>query len=125
MVDRLGAGLAWLDRQRERFMTRAVTYLRGAQAVTVRATIGRTVFRLDTAYGGAERIASRDYLIRAAHLAAFGEPQRGDRVIETAGGLRHIHEILAPGQEPAWTWTDPDRRTYRIHAKHLTSEPIP
>jgi len=122
--DLLGAGFAWLDQQRERFLTRSVTYSRGSQAVTVPATIGHTVFRLDTGPGVTERIEARDYLIAAAHLAGFGLPRRGDQVIEEAAGQRHTYEVLAPGREPHWRWSDPNRRCYRIHTKHLTTEDL-
>lgn len=125
MADLLGAGLDWLDQQRERFLTRPVRYRRGAQEVAVPATVGRTVFRLDTGPGVTERIEARDYLITAAHLAAFGLPSRGDQVTEEAGGQRHTYEVLAPGREPHWRWSDPNRRCYRIHTKHLTTETIP
>lgn len=124
MADLLGAGLDWLEQQRERFLTRPVIYRRGAQEVTVPATVGRTVFRLDTGPGVTERIETRDYLIAATHLVGFGLPLRGDRVIEEAGGQRHTYEVLAPGREPHWRWSDPNRRTYRIHTKHLTTEDL-
>ncbi len=113
MADLLGAGLDWLDRQRERLLTRPVRYRRGAQEVAVPATVGRTVFRLDTGPGVTERIEARDYLIAATHLAGFGLPLRGQR---------HLYEVLAPGREPHWRWSDPNRRCYRIHTKHLTTE---
>jgi hypothetical protein len=122
MPDLLDAGLAWLDRQRERFLTRPVLYRRGVQEATVPATIGRTVFRLDLGPGVVERIEARDYLIGAGHLAAFGQPRPGDRIVEDQGGQRHTAEVMAPGGEPPWRWSDPDRRIYRIHTKHLTTE---
>jgi hypothetical protein len=131
VADLLGAGLDWLEQQRERFLTRPVRYRRPAsggataQEVAVPATVGRTVFRLDTGLGVTERIEARDYLIAATHLVGFGLPLRGDRVIEEAGGQRHLYEVLAPGREPHWRWSDPNRRTFRIHTKHLTSETNP
>jgi hypothetical protein len=125
VADLLSAGLDWLEQQRERFLTRPVRYRRGAQEVAVPATVGRTVFRLDTGPGVTERIEARDYLIAATHLASFGLPLRGDRVIEEGGGQRHLYEVLAPGREPHWRWSDPNRRTFRIHTKHLSSEAIP
>jgi hypothetical protein len=129
MADLLGRGLAWLDRQRERHLTRPVVYRRlgtgGAvlQEATVSATIGRTIFQLASGMGAVERIEARDYLVGAVHLAGLGPPQRGDLVIEDAVGQRHTYEVLAPGREPHWRWTDPDRRCYRIHTKHLHTEP--
>lgn len=124
MADLLDSGLAWLDGQRERFLTRPVRYRRGSQEVGVPATIGRTVFRLDVGMGVTERIEARDYLIGAGHLVPFDGPKAGDRIIEERDGQRHTAEVMAPGGEPAWRWSDPDRRTYRIHTKHLTTEPL-
>lgn len=131
MSDLLDRGLAWLDRQRERFLTRQVSYRRlGAggtvvQEVAAWATVGRTIFRLELGMGAVERVEARDYLIGAAHLAGIGPPQRGDRIIEGDGSARHTYEVLAPGREPPWRWADADRRCYRIHTKHLSSEAIP
>jgi hypothetical protein len=125
MSDLLGAGAAWLERQRQRFLAKPVRYRRGAQEVVVGATVGRTVFRLDTGLGITERIEARDYLIAAADLADLGPPQRGDRIIEDLDAARHTAEVLAPGGEPPWRWSDPLRRVYRIHTKHLATEPLP
>lgn len=124
-MDLLHSSLAWLDQQRERFLTRPVRYRRGSAELQVPATIGRTIFRLEMGIGAIERIEARDYLIAAQHLAGLGVPQRGDRVVEEAEGQRYTYEVLAPGREPHWRWSEPDRRTYRIHTKHLTSEALP
>jgi hypothetical protein len=121
-MDLLRDGLAWLDRQRERFLARPIRYRRGALEAVLLATIGRTVFRLDVGRGVAERIEARDYLISAASFAGFGLPERGDRISEDADGQRHTHEVLAPGGEPPWRWSDPHRRCLRIHTKYLASE---
>ena len=125
MTDLLGSGLAWLERQRAQFLAKPVTYRRGPQGLVVLATVGKTTFEVLSAAGVLERVESRDYLIAAADLAALGQPQRGDRVIEDAGGTRHTAEVLAPGREPHWRWSDVNRTCYRIHTKHLQTETIP
>jgi hypothetical protein len=125
VIDLLGTGSIWLERQRARFLTRPVRYRRGAQEVLVGATVGRTTFRLDTGLGVVERIEARDYLIAAEDLADLGPPQRGDRITEDTDTARHTAEVLAPGGEPPWRWSDPNRLTYRIHTKHLVTERIP
>ena len=125
MTDLLGTGLAWLERQRATFLAKPVTYRRGSQGLAVQATVGKTTFEVLSAGGVLERIESRDYLIAAADLAAFGLPQRGDRVIEDSGGGRHTAEVLAPGREPHWRWSDVNRTCYRIHTKHLQTETSP
>lgn len=121
-MDLLRDGLDWLDRQRDRFLTRNVRYRRGSLVALLRATVGRTVFRLDVGMGATERIEARDYLISARSFAGFGLPERGDRISEDADGMRHTYEVLAPGGEPPWRWSDPHQRCLRIHTKHLTSE---
>jgi hypothetical protein len=124
-VDLLRDGLDWLDRQRERFLARTIRYRRGAREVELLATIGRTVFRLDVGMGVTQRIEARDYLISAARFAdlgSFRNPERGDRISEDEDGKRHTYEVLAPGGEPPWRWSDPHRRGLRIHTKYLTTE---
>jgi hypothetical protein len=136
-TDVLGQGFAWLEQQRIRFLTRPVLYRRlssggPALEVSAAATVGTTVFRLDIGPGITERIEARDYLIAAADLAllpGFSQPQRGDRVIEDGGPLavatvRYHYEVIAPGREPVWRWSDPNRRCYRIHTKLVLTEPL-
>jgi hypothetical protein len=131
MANLLGVGLAWLEAQRERHLTIAVIYRRPAgagnpaQELTVPATVGSTTFEVVSAGGVLERIESRDYLIAAAALGALGAPQRGDQIRETTGGACHTAEVLAPGREPHWRWSDVNRTCYRIHTKHLQSEISP
>ncbi|MBA3936827.1 MAG: hypothetical protein H0X38_05145 [Planctomycetes bacterium] len=101
----------------------------------VPATVGGTIFRVDLGMGLIERIEARDYLIAADALGPFGLPLRGDRISEDLLGLgqgpgqsaviRHTAEVLAPGREPHWRWVDATRLAYRIHTKHLSTEPIP
>mgnify|MGYP000511424066 CR=1 FL=1 len=65
------------------------------------------------------------YLIAAADLVLSGVqtlPQRGDRVVETAGDQQLTHEVIAPGQEPCWRYSDPYRTTLRIHSKLIATE---
>lgn len=124
-MDLLEQGSAWLEAQRTRFATRPVTYRRGVNLVEVLATVGRTEFQIDNGYGLVERIESRDYLIATADLVLGGTPvlpERGDQVRETVGGQAFVYEVLAPGKEPAWRYSDPYRRTLRIHTKHVATE---
>jgi len=46
--DLLEGASAWLDAQRLKFMSRTVSYCRGNDSVDVRATIGKTVFEVDS-----------------------------------------------------------------------------
>lgn len=129
MVDLLGAGARWLERQRIAYLTRSVVYRRQISGTTVviplLATVGKTTFEVVSAGGVVERVESRDYLISLTALGPLGIPLRGDRIIEDIGSTRHTAEVSAPGREAHWRWSDPNRLCYRIHTKHLTTEVIP
>ena len=54
-------------------------------------------------------------------------PKAGDRIKEASGEGRgstsYIYEVLAPETEPAYRFSDPYRRTLRIHTKQVGTEP--
>lgn len=125
MTDLLNQGLSWLEDQRHQHLTRMVTYQRASNQVEVQATIGRTVFEQDDHAGGLTRIESRDFLIRAADLILAAEttlPQPGDRIIESDAIATYTYEVMAPGTEPPWRYSDVNRLTLRIHTKHVATE---
>ena len=125
MADILEGASAWLDAQRLKFMSRVVGYHRGSDSVEVRAAIGKTTFEVDSGYAVLERIESRDYLVPAADLVLDGEttlPARGDRIKETDGAIVFVYEVMAPGSEPHFTFSDPYRKTLRIHTKFIGTE---
>jgi hypothetical protein len=126
--DLLDQSSSWLEDQRQKFMTRPVIYQRGTYTVEVPATIGRTVFDLDDGAGAILRIEARDYLIRAAHLvlnAVTELPKRGDQIHEMQDGVIFIYEVMGPGDEPHFRYSDPYRRTLRIHTKQVDMEVTP
>lgn len=112
MPDLLKQGSDWLESQRHAHLAHEVVYTRGAQAVTLLATVGRTQFDLADDTGVLQRIESRDFLVRASDLT-LGEPLAGDRITDGA-----VYEVMAPGGgEAPWRYSDPYRRTLRIHTK--------
>jgi hypothetical protein len=123
MQDLLHDGQAWLADQLHEHVATEVVYRRGAEEVAVRATIGRTLLKLDDGMGGVRmEWTDRDYLIRAEDLALGGSPappQRGDQIREVVGTETLVYEVLAPGNEPPWRWADPHRQMYRIHTKQI------
>jgi hypothetical protein len=125
MQDLLDQSSAWLEDQRERFISRTVLYQRGADTVEVTASIGRTLFEVDNGQGAAIGTRSRDYLIRAVHLVLAGQqvlPRAGDLIHEMQDGVVFIHQVMAPGDvvdEPVWRYSDPYRRTLRVHTKQV------
>lgn len=118
----------WLEDMRDRHATVEVEYVRDAEKVAVQATIGRTVFEVDNGRGVLEKIESRDFLILTGELILGGNPvlpERGDRVRETKDGTVHVYEVMAPGKEPHYRYSDPYRKTLRIHTKHVDTEAAP
>ena len=87
------------------------------------ATFGRTLLKLDNGYGGVRmEWTDRDFLISAADLMLAGTavlPERGDRISETQGTKTLVYEVMAPGGEPPWRWSDPHRKVLRIHTKQV------
>ncbi len=115
----------WLEDQRTEHASRAVTYERGVDTVDVSASIGRTIFDVDNGFGVVERIESRDFLLLTDDLSLGGGrtlPERGDRVKEVQGDSTLVYEVMAPGKEPHWRYSDPYRKTLRIHTKHIATE---
>jgi len=126
VADLLENASAWLDGMRKAHLSRTVVYQRGDESVEVLATVGRTVFETADAYGVVEHSESRDFLILAADLMLDGQavlPQRGDRIRETQDGRTYVLEVMAPGKEPEWRWSDGYRQTLRIHTKQVATEP--
>lgn len=125
MTDLLEKGSTWLEDQRTRHLTRLVTYQRGANSVDVKATIGRTIFEQADDFGVIQKTESRDFLVLAADLVLNGErvlPKAGDRVREVQGDQVFIYEVMAPGMEPPFRYSDAYRQTLRIHTKHVATE---
>ena len=122
MGDLLAKGSEMLDRMRRTHLSRTVVYRRGADSVEIEATVGSTAFDRTDEYGVVHRIESRDYLAAAADLVLGGEavtPKAGDRITETGEARVHEYEVMAPGDGPAWRYSDPQRRTLRIHTKFV------
>ncbi|NLX60657.1 MAG: hypothetical protein GXY74_16400 [Phycisphaerae bacterium] len=122
MADLLEQSSAWLDGQRKKFLAKTVTYCRGQAEVSCPATVGRTTFEVEDSTGVVERFESRDFIITAADLVLDGVvalPERGDRIRETVGEATLVYEVVSPGQEPCWRWSDPYRLALRIHTKQV------
>ena len=126
MPDMLHFGMDWLVEQLKEHVSRPVVYRRGTEEVVVQATIGRTLFRLDDGYGGVRmEWTDRDFLLSADDLVLNGNPtlpERGDIIRETQDGKTYVYEVLAPGGEPPWRWSDVYRKVLRIHSKLVRVE---
>jgi hypothetical protein len=125
MADMLREASAWLEDKRHEHLTSPVTYVRGEASVELQATIGRTIFEQRDDYGVIEKTESRDFLIRTEDLVLEGAntlPERGDQLRATDGAKVYVYEVLAPGKEPHFRYSDPYRRTLRIHTKQVDVE---
>ena len=127
-MDLLRRGLEWLERERAKHASQKVRYRRGAEEAEVRATIGKTLFEIQNDYGVAERTETRDFLVLARELVLGGAvttPRRGDQVRELQGSQVFIYEVMAPGKEPEWRYSDLYRHTLRIHTRQVGVEDAP
>jgi len=122
MPDLLEQSQEWLTSMNRIYRSRQVIYARGAQEKEVPALVGKTVFKVDKGYGLFERVEARDYLVEVVDLAEFGEPERGDGVKDTLNGKVEIFEVMAPGGEPHFRYSDPYRKVFRVHTKHVGTE---
>ena len=131
MLDLLERGSSWLEDMRTRFAARKVIYQRGlvgsGPSAEVRATIGQTSFDVDNGTGALIRVESRDYLILTVDLVLAGQPELpkpGDTIRETLAGDVLTYEVMspAPSAEPHFRYSDPWRKTLRIHTKLVKSE---
>ncbi|MEL6499736.1 MAG: hypothetical protein AAFZ67_11580 [Planctomycetota bacterium] len=122
MADLLTRGSELIDRTRRACLSRTAIYRRDDDGVDVTATVGSTAFERADEYGVVHRIESRDFLIAAADLVLGGTtvlPKPGDRITEAGSTSLHEYEVMAPGGEPAWRYSDPQRLTLRIHTKFV------
>ena len=122
MPDLLEQSQEWLTSMNRIFRSRQVIYARGEQSEEVPALVGKTVFKVDKGYGLFERVEARDFLIEVSDLEEFGEPERGDRIKDTLNGRVELFEVMAPGGEGHFRYSDPYRKSFRIHTKHIGTE---
>jgi hypothetical protein len=122
MVDLLEQGASWLCDQRMQFASQSIVYGRGAMAVVLDATLGVTNVEFEEVAGVVEQFTSRDFIVKASDLVLGGaavEPQRGDRIEITLGGVLCVFEVLVPTGMECWKWSDPYRKAMRIHTKQV------
>lgn len=128
MPDLLQQGSDFLEHQRHTHLSRPVTYARGGDSAELNATVGRTVFEQADEFGIVQRTESRDYLLRAQDLMLMGvvtEPRIGDRVSESVDSTTWSYEVMAIGGEPHFRFSDPERRTLRVHTRLVGKEATP
>lgn len=121
MTNALANGSAWLGDVLKTNASRAVTYSRGGETITIaEAIIGNTRAEVTANDGMTLQSKVRDYLIAVEDLY-FGsspvEPVEGDEIREPDGTNTFVFTVMPLGSEPAWHYSDPFRQRYRIHTK--------
>lgn len=120
MADLLAKGSAFLASKLGIFAAHSVAYARkGAAAITIQATVGRTTHRIDQD-GVRLRIETRDFLCAPSDLGSLGKPVEGDTITEVINGVSTTYEVMAPGGEPCWRWSSTNHDRYRIHTTRIS-----
>jgi hypothetical protein len=131
MSDLLKTGTQWLADQLITFVSGPVEYWRGeSQPYPLRATTGRTLFKVQEE--GVQKVVwtDKDFLFRADDLALIGinEPQQGDRIREvvTLGNrtVERFYLVAAPGGEQPCRNADGRDVIIRVHTKLLSEEQV-
>jgi len=93
---------------------------RGNETISVPATVGGTMFRIDTDERTNVVVFSVDFLI-PANVYRFGGalvlPEERDLATRRVAGRRETYELLKFGDEPCWRWADPAHTEFRCHTK--------
>ena len=116
MADMLSAGAAWLADQFAASASLTVAYKRGANSSQFVATIGKSMFESSGQNGVTEQWESRDYIVKTADLP-YGEPLRGDLIVEDIGGVSVFYEVAAPRGVPLFHYGDAFQHLVRVHTK--------
>ena len=115
----LEAAAKWLRDQTLEHLSVEVSYCpKDGNSKTIRAVIGTTLFQTETDYGVATTTEARDFIVSTEELP--DDPRRGDVIIWHATR----YEVLAPGSEPCWRWSDGFHLVRRIHTKEIGREEV-
>jgi len=121
MADMLSAGAAWLADQFAASASLTVAYKRGVNSSQFVATIGKSMFESSGQNGVTEQWESRDYIVKTADLP-YGEPLRGDLIIEDIGGVSVFYEVTAPRGVPLFHYGDAFQQLVRVHTKRTDKD---
>jgi hypothetical protein len=122
MSDLIQRGQEWLSSKLTQHASREIVYRRGELGVSLKATIGRSLYDQDDGEGIVTRSQVRDFLIDTFSLldSLIGSlPRRGDTIVEIDGDTTFIFEVMALGGDPPWRYSDPFRLKLRIHTKQV------
>lgn len=108
----------------EESASRSVTYLRGADSVSINATPNSTEYKVDDEEGFSLRLPAWEWTITAADLVLAGSlvtPVRGDIIRETVAGSNVDYEVAALSDDiPEWKYQDTSRVLLLVRTKRVT-----
>lgn len=104
-------------------MRRWVTYKRGDDFCRFQVTFSRSSLQVDDQEGGVRVVRTDGDILFHSSLLVLGTaptaPQRGDRVEVDFGAETVAFEVLAPGSEDVYRYTDAGQTRYRVHLKKV------
>lgn len=112
--DLIGSGSAWLAGQLAANAGVVCAYTRGGNTSTFTATIGRSEFQSANQNGTVESWESRDFIVTTTALP-FGQPLRGDIIVQDLNGAPTFFEVSAPSGLPVFHYADAAQTMVRIH----------
>lgn len=118
MADMLSDGAAWLADRFAESASQTCAYKRGNNTSQFLATIGKSVFEANGQNGVTEQYESRDYIVKTADLP-YGEPLRGDMIVQDIGGVPLFYEVSAPRGVPLFHYGDAFQHLVRVHTKQV------
>lgn len=116
MADLIATGSSWLADQLAAKAGTTCAYQRGASTSQFVATIGRSEFQAISQNGTQESWESRDFIVKTDSLP-FGQPLRGDLIVQELNGTSTFFEVAAPSGMPVFHYADAAQTMVRIHTK--------
>lgn len=116
-------GLVHLARLKK-LASATILYRRGQATVELSAAIAQSARSYQSGDGVYNRIVARDYLVAASALilgAVTVLPENGDLIRETIGGDVQHYRVAPLGDEPCWSYLDPQQTVLRIHTVRVGS----
>jgi len=109
-----------MHRAQRRTYGKTVTYRRGIQEVELTAVLGESEFPRTDSEGLTTEEISQDFILMVSELIldeVAVEPEPGDQIEVDGFGT---FAVRSPGgSEPAWRFSDPTRKLYRIHTQEV------
>lgn len=112
-MDIIDAGLQWLNEKRGQFLTRTITYTRGAQSLQLLASRGHTRHRIVDEYGRSVIVLSIDFIFSTDDFGDFEAPAVGDQITDKG----KVFEVLSIAGEPHYKFCDQAAESVRVYTK--------